>query len=634
MPGNGRGKRRFRAVLIGAALLAVAACGLGLWSARSRAITEPALRGAMAYNRGEWANAAKLARETLAVRKDDPAALRLLARASARLGRDSAAMAIYQRSLEEKALEAEDYLVLGLVHQRQGRVDVAARAWKKGILAGQVSPDLLEELGRVLIQGRRWDDAIAVTDHLSKQPGWEARGSMMLGTIRVELNNMPGAAQSFRRAFELDPAEVEKSRHPKSLRKLIARTLLRTASPAEAAAVLEPLADRSPDNETSWLMSRVYLQKGDKTRALTALNQAGSYRASNPLDVDPGPYVGEAQCEKCHATIFRDSLASRHTQTYFRGTQLDAIPLPDRPLPDPDDPEVSHTFVKRDGVLHEDTRVGREVFDAVIEYAFGTSARYLTTVSRDAKGGYHIARLSYYQTPNGKGWDRSTLDPTHPTHAQPAGFMGKAIDVRDGLAKCLYCHVTNPRSGHDDMGPEMADRAIGCERCHGPGGNHVAALSLGFPDPAIVNPAGDSPESVSIKQCNDCHILAKDFRDDDPENPGWIRSAGVGWSNSRCNTESGGTFGCVTCHNPHQRAVATSTAEYETRCLKCHPSKTQPAGHEKSPSLENAGAGPPYSTCPVSPSKACLACHMPRVRIDSLHSELTDHYIRVRRGTR
>ena len=34
---------------------------------------------------------------------------------------------------------------------------------------------------------------------------------MMLGTIRVELNNVPGAAESFRRALELDPAEVDKS---------------------------------------------------------------------------------------------------------------------------------------------------------------------------------------------------------------------------------------------------------------------------------------------------------------------------------------------------------------------------------------------------------------------------------------
>ena len=439
MKGITRGKRQLRAVAIGAALLAVMAGGTGLWSARSRAISDPALRAAAAYGAGQWDSAAELARQTLAVRKDDPAALRLLARASARLGRDATAMTIYQRRLDEKGLDAEDHLVLGLLHQRHGHVEAAARAWKKAVEAEEVSPDLLEELGRVLIQGRRWDDAIAVTDRLSKKPGWEARGSMMLATVRVELNNMPGAAESFRRALELDPAEVDNSRHPKKLRKEIARTFLRTARPDQAAAVLEPIIARGLDNETAWLMSRVYLQQGDKTRALTALKQAGSYRASNPLDADPSPYVGEAACGKCHATIFRDSLASRHTQTYYRGAQLDAIPLPDRPLPDPDDSAVIHTFQRREGMLHEDTRVGREVFDAVVEYAFGTGDRYLTTVSRDASGGYHIARLTYYQTPEGKGWDRSTLDPTHPAHANPDGFLGKPIDVRDGLAKCLYC---------------------------------------------------------------------------------------------------------------------------------------------------------------------------------------------------
>jgi tetratricopeptide (TPR) repeat protein len=631
MPGSGRGKRRLRAVLIGAAVLALMACGIGWWSARSRAITEPASRAAEAYRRGEWTTAAKLARQTLAKRKDDPAALRLLARASARLGRDTAALAIYERSFDEKKLEAEDHLLLGLVHQRQGRVDAAVRDWKQAVEAQRASPEFLEELGRVLIQGRRWDDAIAVTDRLSKEPGWEARGSMMLGTIRVDLNNRPGAAQSFRRALELDPAEVEKSSNPKRLRKLIARTFLRTAHPAEAAAVLQPMVERGLDSETAWLMSRIYLQEGDKTRALTALKQAGSYRASNPLDVDPGPYVGEAQCEKCHAAIYRDSLSNRHTQTYYRGTQLDAIPLPDRPLPDPDDPKVIHTFQRREGALHEFTGVGREVFDAVVEYAFGTSDRYLTTVSRDAKGGYHIARLSYYQTPDGKGWDRSTLDPTHPTHAQPDGFLGRSIDVRDGLAKCLYCHVTNPRTGHDAMGPEMADRAIGCERCHGPGGNHIAALALGFPDSAIVNPAGDSPETVTIKQCNDCHILAKDFRNDDPENPGWIRSAGVGWTHSRCNTESGGTFGCVTCHNPHQRASATSATDYEARCIKCHAPASKTGENEQPAPTAQTGVAPTFRACPVNPSRGCLECHMPRVRIDSIHGNLTDHYIRVHR---
>jgi tetratricopeptide (TPR) repeat protein len=629
MPGMAQGKRR-RAVAIGATVLALAACGIWFWLTSWRAMTDRDSQADRAYSGGQWAAAAEFARQTLAVRKDDPAALRALARASARLGRDDAAMAIYQRRLGEKGLEAEDHLLLGLLYQRHGRADAAARAWKKAIEAGDVSPQSLEELARVCVQGRHWDEAIGATERLSRQPGWEARGSMMLGTIRVELNNVPGAAELFRRALELDPAVVDESHDPTPLRKVIARTFLQMSRPEEARPLLRPILDRAPDSEASWLLSRAHLQEGDKTQALAALKEAGAYRADNPLEAEPGPYVGEARCDKCHSKIFRDSLVSRHTRTYYRGTQLDELPRPERALPDPDEPDVTHTFRQREGALHEETRVGREVFDAVIEYAFGTGDRYLTMVSRDANGGYHISRLSYYHTPDGKGWDRSTLDMTHPTRAHPAEFQGETIGVRDGLAKCLYCHVTNPRTGSSSIGPESADRAIGCERCHGPGGNHIAALEAGFPDSAIVNPAGASPQAVTSKQCNDCHVLQKRFGDDDPENPGWVRSQGIGWSRSRCNTESGGAFGCVTCHDPHQSARAASTAVYEVKCKRCHAPTSQPAGNALPGSTAQANAGPPYRTCPVNPSKGCIPCHMPRIRIDSIHMELTDHYIRVR----
>jgi len=97
-----QGKRRRRAVAIAATLMAVTAGGIGLWSVGWRAITDRVSPAIRAYSGGQWAAAAELARQTLAVRKDDPAALRLLARASARLGRDAAAMAIYQRRLDEK----------------------------------------------------------------------------------------------------------------------------------------------------------------------------------------------------------------------------------------------------------------------------------------------------------------------------------------------------------------------------------------------------------------------------------------------------------------------------------------------------------------------------------------------------
>jgi predicted negative regulator of RcsB-dependent stress response len=629
MPGKARVKHWIRVVVIGATLSTLSAGSIGLWFIRWRSNTDSDSRAIRAYGAGNWGAAAELAREILAARKNDSESLRVLARANAQLGRDDAAIAIYQRRLDEKRLEAEDHLLLGLMLQRKGRNDLAGREWKKALDTGKVSPSSLEELTRLAVRGRRWDEAIRAAERLSREPGWEARGFLMLGTIRLELNNVPSAALSFRRALDLNPEVVDKSHDPTPLRKLMARTFLRIGLPDEALQLLQTVIDRATDPESAWLQSRAYLQRGDKTKALAALKQSGTYRADNPFEVEPGPFVGEVRCETCHSKIFRDSLASRHTQTYYRGVQLDDLPLPDQPLADPDDSTVTHAIRKRDGVIREDTTVGHDVYSAVIDYAFGTRDRSLTMVGRDEHGRYHIGRLSYYDTSEGRGWDRSTLDTTHPTRAHPDEFQGEMVAVRDGLVKCLYCHVTNPRTGQESIGPEIADRAIGCERCHGPGGNHVLALQAGLPDLAIVNPAGASPQAVTIKLCNDCHILQTKFGDKEPENVGWVRSQGIGWSRSRCTTESGSAFGCVTCHDPHASARSTSTADYELKCLTCHSSTGQHESNERRASSAGAGSGQAFRICPVNPSKDCIQCHMPSIRIDLLHTDLTDHYIRI-----
>ena len=125
-----RSRRRLRTAAIGAILVAATACGIGLWSTRRYATTDrdsPALVPTARKN----GPAADLARETLAVRKDDRDALRLLARASARLGREDAAMAIYQRWFNQTGLETEDLLLVGMIQQRQGRTDTTARACNK-----------------------------------------------------------------------------------------------------------------------------------------------------------------------------------------------------------------------------------------------------------------------------------------------------------------------------------------------------------------------------------------------------------------------------------------------------------------------------------------------------------------------
>ena len=124
---------------------------------------------------------------------------------------------------------------------------------------------------------------------------------MMLGTIRVELNNLGDAAQLFHRALELDPAVIDKSHESIPLSKLVARTFLRTNRADEALALLRPMSDLATDAEAVWLMSRAYLQQKNKTQALAALQQSGTYRTDNPMEPEPGPYVGEARCEACHS---------------------------------------------------------------------------------------------------------------------------------------------------------------------------------------------------------------------------------------------------------------------------------------------------------------------------------------------
>jgi tetratricopeptide (TPR) repeat protein len=620
--------RRLVLSLVAGAILALS---FAAWAWLHPSLLETASR---AYAKGDWAAAEEQARAWLKGHPADPSATRLVARSAAWRGQDESAL-IHYRLLDEKLVEPEDRALLGRSLLRKGQIEAAHGSWDDALGADRdpvrslIPAALLDEMARVMIQKRRLETAARSAERLASISGWAARGAMLLGTIRTSLGDHAGAAAAFRAALEADPKEIDRSSEPSGLRKLIARMFLRTGSPAEARAQLLAVLDRKPDREASWLLSRAHLQEGAVGPAREALALAGSYRADNPFEPDPGPYVGEARCEKCHATIYRDSLASRHTQGFYRGEQVRSLPRPDRPLVDPDNRSVTHTIEEDWGKVHETTQVGNQRMSAFVEYAFGASDRYMTPVTRDPAGGYRIMRMSYYETPEGRGWDRTALD--HLTPVKAEDYQGEAIGTRDGVAKCFSCHATNPRVGTDgaDIGPEASDRAVGCERCHGPGGNHLAAVEARFPDMAIVSPSSVSPDLVTTKQCNECHILGRDSGDEVKE-LGWIRSQGYGWGQSRCNTEGGGAFGCTTCHDPHRPARSMTTAHYEARCLSCHgpASATSPATRP-APAVRR-------SACPVENSRGCLECHMPRVRIPALHLELTDHHIRrdVGRSTR
>jgi tetratricopeptide (TPR) repeat protein len=566
----------------------------------------PLSEGRSAYARGDWEGSDRLARHRLKQAPDDPEALQLAIRSMARQGRDQAAITAYSH-LELKRMTAEDYFLLGRALARTGQDELALKSLEAARDADPDRPETLEELARAYLRNGRPAAADALAGRLLREPGWEARAQLILGASRSAQHDPIGAARALHRAFELDPEGKAASPDPSGpLRLLLVRSLLQSSQPAEARRMLEELPGSGSDPESAWLLSRCFLQERAWDRAAEALKAAGSYRADHPLEPEPAPHVGEARCAGCHRSAYEDLLTSRHSRTFARAADAKSIPWPDRAIPDPGAPEVSHRFERREDGIHVTTTVADQVFRAVARYAFGSPDHYVTFTGPDERGQSRLLRMSYYDSPKGAGWDVSTGLLPRPPH--PDQFLGEPAKPVDGERGCLDCHTTNFRAVEVRVGPESADRAIGCERCHGPGGHHVAAVEGGFPDPAIISP-GRAPEVTINRLCGQCHDFALPHGfTGEPDDPGWYRFHGARLEQSRCSIASGGRLHCVTCHDPHRR-LETAAAPYEARCLSCH------------------GAG--QTTCPVDPAKGCVECHMPRVWRQPTHSFQSDHKIRI-----
>jgi tetratricopeptide (TPR) repeat protein len=612
MPRIGRVGRRYLLLLVTTVAVATV---VALFLARARLFPGLIERAVAAYDRGEWSAAAALADERLKSVPDDREAVRLLARSSVRQGRDNAARMLYTRLGGAAAMHAEDYYLFGTVINRLGDRETARECWEQGLRDQPNHPGLLFELARLFHQMSRFEAATKLADHLATQAGWEARGDLLLAQIKYGQDDQEGAALHLHRALDLDPAPRGGIDSPVPYRKLLAQALLRTGRPAEAIRQLQTVLTAGPDPEASWLLSRSYLQTRSIREASTALEQSEKYREQHPLVPEPALYVGSARCASCHASIYKSEQTSLHSSTFQRGTELKGLPLPDHPIRDPAEGGVSHTIKRLDGQVELETRDHDKAYRALVDYAFGSGDRGLSLVGHDHSGRVRELRLSYYA--DGSAWDVTSGHLSQ----RPSGenFLGRPLSA-DDVQSCLFCHTTVARSARDRTGPEGVDRGIGCERCHGPGGNHLTAVELGFPDLAIARPGPNSGPQV-VKMCAQCHSpLVQEVSKTDPIA---VRFPGTTLTWSKCFTASNATFDCLTCHNPHRNAEK-SPAFYEDKCLSCH---SKPAAL-----TSNTPHGPDGSrqtVCPVSPQKGCLTCHMPTVKTAIPHSTFTDHDIRV-----
>jgi len=339
-------------------------------------------------------------------------------------------------------------------------------------------------------------------------------------------------------------------------------------------------------------------------------------------------FVGSKACAACHASIYRSYMATPMAHSSGRVGASETRERFDRPeFRDSQSAYAYRVEQKAGAYFFEFTQQhaaqpvqGRRQ----LEYFVGSGAHarsYLLSVD----GFLYEAPVTYYS--NSASWKPAPgyADIDYPYLTRPI------------LPGCLECHASStqriPATQNAYTSPPFREGSVACERCHGPGSDHIAS---GAP---MLNPAKLAPrERDSI--CEQCHLsgeirVPKPGKDDQSFHPGerladvlttFVRSGSgpdlrvtshaENLAASACKRASGEKLWCGTCHDPHSVPAPTQkTAFFRAKCLGCHQTSDCRASQ----------------TQRQSNSDNCIACHMPgNPPSDIEHVVFTDHSIRRR----
>lgn len=360
-------------------------------------------------------------------------------------------------------------------------------------------------------------------------------------------------------------------------------------------------------------------------------------------------YVGSEACRECHGTLCDTYQTHPMSQSFGRTSTAPVIEDYVKetgfsgPVSGNFDIRFHYSVIRdNDRVTHREvvsSSAGEELgrIDADAAWAVGSGKRGRSYLVERA-GRLYMSPVTWYS--EGQKWDLS------PAYSRDNKHFERRI-----VAGCVVCHASLVEPSADDpnifAGRIFHEESIGCERCHGPGRDHVAfrrEQRADIESDPIVNPADLAPE-LRDSVCYQCHLqgvgrIARYGKSDYDFEPGmsvadvwtiFVRGTKVAGDNttaavgqteqmiaSTCYTASGGNLSCLSCHDPHASpADEARVGFYRERCLTCHDGTNRPLC-----------AKPVDDRLVDSPSDSCIQCHMPDLSANDVpHTSQTDHRI-------
>ena len=333
-------------------------------------------------------------------------------------------------------------------------------------------------------------------------------------------------------------------------------------------------------------------------------------------------YVGPDACFKCHK---EESVSQRATSM---GSALEPIStakvLSSHPILNFKSGIFSYELARKGSQTIYSVTDGVTSFVEPLAYSFGQGKAGQTYVFKH-NGSFFETRVSFYRNTQNLDWTLGYPNEVPRSLEIAAGRQLSPDEVRD----CFTCHATAAATAKE-LTLERLVPGVTCEACHGPGGDHVAAMEAkNLKEKKIFNPGKMDADELAQEFCGSCHRSAEQvIANKALQGLNSVRFQPYRLFFSKGHDPSDPRLTCIACHDPHSNPRIEESF-YDDKCFACHRSVNSLSSEKVADTQREEGRT--AKPCPVA-NKACVSCHMPKVEIPGSHFQFTDHRVRIARA--